>query len=63
MQLTFFDQTELTISSLPEGDFTEEEARFAERQHFQTISLGENRLRTETAAIYALSVIKMLQGY
>ncbi|MEM6346234.1 MAG: RsmE family RNA methyltransferase [Bacteroidota bacterium] len=47
----------------PEGDFTEEEIRFAERQNFTNVSLGENRLRTETAAVYALSIIKMLRGY
>jgi len=53
----------LTLLVGPEGDFTEEEVRFAERENYQSVSLGENRLRTETAAIYALGVIKMLKGY
>ena len=35
----------------PEGDFTEEEVRLAESQGFRAVSLGSNRLRTETAAM------------
>ena len=42
----------------PEGDFTEAEVAAAREQKFIPVSLGENRLRTETAAIYALSVMK-----
>jgi len=37
----------------PEGDFTEEEIQKAAQQGFVPISLGEARLRTETAALAA----------
>lgn len=47
----------------PEGDFTEAEVEWAESHGFQQISLGEARLRTETAGLYALSVVKMLKGW
>lgn len=37
----------------PEGDFSSEEINLAVEKGFQPIHLGENRLRTETAAIVA----------
>jgi 16S rRNA (uracil1498-N3)-methyltransferase len=37
----------------PEGDFTLEEVEMAKKQGYHIISLGENRLRTETAGLYA----------
>ena len=37
----------------PEGDFTPEEIQLAKSNNFQAISLGKERLRTETAAISA----------
>lgn len=37
----------------PEGDFTEEEIQLALQNNFEGISLGANRLRTETAGIVA----------
>jgi 16S rRNA (uracil1498-N3)-methyltransferase len=42
----------------PEGDFTPEEALLALEWGWKAVSLGANRLRTETAAIYAVSVIQ-----
>ncbi len=39
----------------PEGGFTEEEILQAEKAEFTQVSLGRRRLRTETAAIVALS--------
>jgi len=36
----------------PEGDFSEEEITLAEKHHFKSVSLGKNRLRTETAALF-----------
>lgn len=39
----------------PEGDFTEEEVAEVVSKGGQIVSLGENRLRTETAAIHVLS--------
>lgn len=44
----------------PEGDFSEEEIALALREGFQPISLGESRLRTETAALVACHTIHVL---
>ncbi len=44
----------------PEGDFTETEVQMALGQGYKAISLGENRLRTETAALYACMQLKFL---
>ncbi len=43
----------------PEGDFSTDEIRLAETSGFTGISLGENRLRTETAGIYACNVFSL----
>lgn len=37
----------------PEGDFTPAEIALAKAKGFQMVSLGESRLRTETAALFA----------
>lgn len=42
----------------PEGGFSEEEIRLAEKSGFITVSLGNSRLRVETAGIMACSVIR-----
>lgn len=44
----------------PEGDFTEEEIRFATDNGFAHLSLGNHRLRTETAAVFAAVTIHTL---
>ncbi|MDF1675776.1 MAG: 16S rRNA (uracil(1498)-N(3))-methyltransferase [Vicingaceae bacterium] len=45
----------------PEGDFSFEEVEIAIKKHnFIPISLGKNRLRTETAGVYACTTIKLL---
>jgi len=41
----------------PEGDFTLEEVELALAHDFQPISLGESRLRTETAALVAVHLM------
>jgi 16S rRNA (uracil1498-N3)-methyltransferase len=46
----------------PEGDFTPDEILMAEKYGFIQLSLGESRLRTETAGIVACSQIAMLNG-
>jgi 16S rRNA (uracil1498-N3)-methyltransferase len=43
----------------PEGDFTLEEVKMAEDSGFKQISLGNSRLRTETAALYACTAINI----
>lgn len=44
----------------PEGDFTPEEVSFALENGYKTITLGKNRLRTETAALYVCMRAKIL---
>lgn len=46
----------------PEGDFTMEEVSLAKNFGFQEISLGESRLRTETAALYAVNIFSVLSN-
>lgn len=44
----------------PEGDFSPEEIELARKNGFEPISLGESRLRTETAALVACHTIHIL---
>jgi 16S rRNA (uracil1498-N3)-methyltransferase len=46
----------ILIACGPEGDFTPQEAAAAEQAGFIRVSLGGNRLRTETAALAALAI-------
>lgn len=41
----------------PEGDFSKEELQMASENGFKTITLGKNRLRTETAGVFAISIL------
>jgi 16S rRNA (uracil1498-N3)-methyltransferase len=47
----------VTIAVGPEGGFTEEELRCAERSAFERVSLGQFVLRTETACAAALGAL------
>jgi 16S rRNA (uracil1498-N3)-methyltransferase len=44
----------------PEGDFTQEEVTLCLDNGFRPVSLGANRLRTETAGLYACTVFNAL---
>ena len=44
----------------PEGDFSEEEIALALDCGFQPVSLGPSRLRTETAALYAITAFNLI---
>ncbi|MFA9391975.1 MAG: 16S rRNA (uracil(1498)-N(3))-methyltransferase [Prolixibacteraceae bacterium] len=44
----------------PEGDFSPAEIQLAKDNGFQEISLGESRLRTETAGIVATQIIQLI---
>ncbi len=44
----------------PEGDFTKEEIQKAEENGFKKISLGKERLRTETAGLYVTAAIHQI---
>jgi 16S rRNA (uracil1498-N3)-methyltransferase len=41
----------------PEGDFSPEEVELAQENGFQAVSLGDTRLRTETAAFVAAHIV------
>ena len=43
----------------PEGDFTEKEIKMAEKNKFTPVNLGNNRLRTETACIASIALLKL----
>jgi 16S rRNA (uracil1498-N3)-methyltransferase len=44
----------------PEGDFTPAEIELAINHHFDAVTLGETRLRAETAGIVAATILKSL---
>ena len=45
----------------PEGDFSKEELELAEKNTFEKVSLGPNRLRTETAGLVAVQSLNLIQ--
>lgn len=53
---------DVTILIGPEGDFSTSEIKTAYDQGFLPISLGDNRLRTETAAIVACTTVNMINN-
>lgn len=56
--LTTADSTLVLIG--PEGDFTKDEVTLCLDNGFSPVSLGSNRLRTETAGLYACTVFNAL---
>ena len=46
----------LTVACGPEGGFAQEEMALMIAAGYREVSLGANRLRTETAALAALSI-------
>jgi 16S rRNA (uracil1498-N3)-methyltransferase len=46
----------------PEGDFTNSEIEMAIENNFQPISLGEKRLRTETAGVMSCAIFEILNS-
>lgn len=53
-----FKTTVCPILIGPEGDFTPEEVSNALQNGFRSLNLGQTRLRTETAALYACALAK-----
>ena len=43
----------------PEGDFSSSEIKLAKENNFKSISLGPNRLRTETAGVVTTNTINL----
>ncbi|MCL6266270.1 16S rRNA (uracil(1498)-N(3))-methyltransferase [Flagellimonas myxillae] len=53
---------DVTILIGPEGDFTQNEILLARDKGFVPVSLGNNRLRTETAAIVACTTVAIINN-
>jgi 16S rRNA (uracil1498-N3)-methyltransferase len=51
--------TDVLVLIGPEGDFTNEEVSLSEKHGFIKVSLGNSRLRTETAGIVACNSIHL----
>ena len=51
---------DVTVLIGPEGDFSPEEVLEAKQNGFRPVSLGESRLRTETAALVACATIHFI---
>lgn len=51
---------DITMLIGPEGDFSEAEIALAQHKNFVSVSLGNNRLRTETAAIVACTTVALM---
>ena len=51
----------ITILIGPEGDFSLNEIKKALENNYNPISLGESRLRTETAALVAVNTVSLIQ--
>ncbi|MAV64609.1 MAG: 16S rRNA (uracil(1498)-N(3))-methyltransferase [Pelagibacteraceae bacterium TMED124] len=47
----------------PEGDFTVDEVNLAVDNNFKTVSLGNRRLRTETAVISTIGAFNFINGF
>lgn len=58
--LTETDKSEdVTVMIGPEGDFSREEVALAEAHGFVSVTLGESRLRTETAGLSAVMMAQL----
>lgn len=55
-------QSAITVLIGPEGDFSPAEIELALKNDYQAVALGKNRLRTETAAIFAAATIALLNN-
>lgn len=57
---SYTPNTDFAILIGPEGDFTEGEVAKALANGYKPVSLGDNRLRTETAALYSCSLAHII---
>ncbi len=57
------DQEDITILVGPEGDFSIDEVRLAVEQGYRSVSLGQNRLRTETAGLMSVVMAQMVRRF
>lgn len=55
-------EQDVTVLIGPEGDFSADEVRYALSKGYESVSLGQSRLRTETAAIVATNMIHNIKN-
>ncbi len=61
-ELQTIDRNEEVIVLVgPEGDFSVDEVKYALDNGFESISLGESRLRTETAGLMAVTMAQLIK--
>jgi 16S rRNA (uracil1498-N3)-methyltransferase len=61
-ELQTIDRNEEVIVMVgPEGDFSVDEVKYALDNGFESISLGESRLRTETAGLMAVTMAQLIK--
>jgi 16S rRNA (uracil1498-N3)-methyltransferase len=53
---------EILVLIGPEGDFSDDEVQFALNHSYITVSLGANRLRTETAGVVSSAIVASVCG-
>ena len=58
-EISFSNKKSLVLVG-PEGDFTVQEVQDAAKHNFNAVSLGRNRLRTETAGLYVCLAASIL---
>lgn len=51
---------ETTVLIGPEGDFSIDEVKLAEKNGYRSVTLGTSRLRTETAALVAVHMMQLI---
>jgi 16S rRNA (uracil1498-N3)-methyltransferase len=59
LKSSFQSGDSITVLIGPEGDFTEEEVALAKEYGFIPVSLGESRLRTETAGVMVSAIFQI----
>ena len=50
-------KNEILLMIGPEGDFAQDEILLAQKYDFQLVTLGNSRLRTETAGVVACAIV------
>ena len=62
LQQTYQPGQSVIVVIGPEGDFAPEEIELATQCNFAPVSLGQSRLRTETAGVVAVHTIELMNG-
>ncbi len=55
-----FTKPNICLMIGPEGGFSDREIDLAKKQYIKEVTLGNSRLRSETAAIYGMSIIRSI---